>query len=295
MHYKNLYELNKIKKDVNKVKRFNENNISVVPFAFDENKNREYLRYAYLGHSSVFISVDSTNILIDPVFSKRVGPKSIIGSKRLMKNIPNTKDMPIIDVVLITHNHYDHLDYKTTLKINSKAKLFVVPLGVKKTLIRFGILPHKIVEVGWGDDYIVKGVKINCTYAQHNSTRYLFDINKSLWCSYVIESSEFKIYHSGDSAYTNHFKDLYLKFGDFDLVFMECGQYGSLWHHMHMFPEESVEACEDLHARLSIPIHHSTYKLAFHNRLEPIYRFKKKALLDKAQIQIPVVNKIYCY
>jgi len=258
-----------------------------------QNVDNNGLHYAFLGHSSVYLKIKNHTILIDPVFSKVIGPFSLFGMKRFNKENISADNFPDIDLVLISHNHYDHLDYKTIKSLVSKTKYFIVPLGIKKLLILFGVKEEKIIELNLNESFKYDDLDIVCTSAHHTSTRYIFDLDRTLWCSYVIKNKEYKVFHSGDTAFSRHFIDISRHYNHFDLAFIECGQYGSLWHNEHMFPEESVKACEILNCKLAIPIHWGSFRLANHSYDEPIVRFNIQANKKGINFQIPSIYKIY--
>jgi len=249
--------------------------------------------YSILGHSSIFLHLDNKCILIDPVFSKHLGPFKNIGPKRFVGPTIEIANFPIIDYVLITHSHFDHLDIKTLKQLDFKVKQYIVPLGIKEILVKHHFLDNKIMELNWNQAYKTNDIDIICLPANHNSRRGLFDKNKTLWCSYLIKNHKYTIYHSGDTCFANHFKQIKEQYQHIDLVFMECGQYGSIFHNIHMFPEESVEACKILDGTISIPIHNRAYCISFHSYNEPILRFVKKAKQKGINYFIPSLYTIY--
>ena len=260
-----------------------------IPEHFDDNK----IYYAWFGHSSVLVHMHGLNILVDPIFSRHSSPVPFVGPKRFPGRVIQPSELPEIDIVLITHNHYDHLDKPTILALDPQVKSYIAPEGVGRNLTGFGVSRQKITELNWHDQRNCNGLRIVCTPAQHNSARTLWDADKTLWCSYVLQDSAFTVYFSGDSGFSGHFQEIHDLYGDVDLAFMECGQYGELWHWIHMFPEESAEACRILHAKQSVPIHWGAYVLSLHPWDDPPKRFLKRSRELGLPCVIPVLNQLY--
>ncbi|HEX8549344.1 MAG TPA: MBL fold metallo-hydrolase, partial [Cytophagaceae bacterium] len=190
----------------------------------------------WFGHSTLLVQIEGKNILIDPVFSERASPFSFVGSK----SYPGTRvygpsDLPAIDYLLLSHDHYDHLDYETIMQMKDNVKRFVTPIGVGAHLEYWKVPEQNISELDWWDVIdISPEIKITAVPARHFSGRGLLDRNKTLWCSYVLQTKDYKIYIGGDSGYDTHFKAIGDKFGPFDLAFIECGQYNAFWPYIHM-------------------------------------------------------------
>ena len=232
----------------------------------------------WLGHSSVLIRIDGHIILIDPVFSRRASPVSFIGPMSFEYAVPITADaIPYPDIILISHDHYDHLDYHTIKDYYSDVQTFIVPLGVKSHLVRWGIPEIRITELDWWSEVIYKETLIfTATPAQHFTGRRGQN-NSTLWCSWVIKGQKRNIFFSGDSGYSTHFSEIGEKFGPFDIALVESGAYGAYWPYIHMIPEESVQAHIDLKGKVMLPIHWGKFNLAFHPWKEPIERISVKA------------------
>lgn len=252
---------------------------------------KEKLYFSWLGHSSVFLCVQGQNVLIDPVFSKFTSPVSFAGPRRFPGKPPKAEDFPKIDFVLITHSHYDHLDKTTLLSLDAQVGRYIVPEGVKSVLQRFGIKPDKITELSWYESFTKCGLAITLVPSQHGSGRGPFSMNKSLWGGYLLQSETYTVYNSGDGGYAGHFRRIQEKYGDIDLAIMECGQYNEKWHSVHMFPEESVQACIDLHAKLAIPVHWGAYVLSDHPWNDPPKRFERRAAELGQPCRITVINE----
>jgi L-ascorbate metabolism protein UlaG (beta-lactamase superfamily) len=240
----------------------------------------------WFGHSSYFISIHGKNILVDPVFSERPSPVQYVGSKSFIGTMLYTPDdFPEIDLVIITHDHYDHLDYSTIVKLKDKAKAFCTPLGVGSHLIHWGISQERIQELDWWDHaaIAIPGIELIATPARHFSGRGLVN-NKTLWASYVLKACDYSLFIGGDSGYDDSFKKIGEMYGPFDVAMLECGQYDEQWPYIHMMPEESVQASVDLRAAVFMPVHWSKFKLALHPWREPIERALKHA--DKLHVKM---------
>ncbi len=244
----------------------------------------------WLGHSSLMINMDGSRILLDPVFEKKV---SIVGPSRFNGPLPLTiEDLPPIDLVIISHDHYDHLNKYTVKALAQQTQTFVVPMGVGKRLSDWGIPGDKIIELNWWDSHeLTNDLKVTATPAQHFSGRGAFDRNKTLWASWVIESENFKIFFSGDSGYFDGFAAIGKAFGPFDMTFIECGAYDPTWQGVHMFPEETVQAHKDLGGKILHPIHWGTYKLALHPWYDPMERLAVAAENSDIPIATPLAGE----
>ncbi len=251
------------------------------------------LSVIWLGHSSVLIKIDGVTILIDPVFGKRASPFYIFGPKPFELSVPfSIEDLPVPDMILISHDHFDHLDYKTIKYIHPEVKSFLVPLGIRDHLERWGVDQNKIHEFDWWEEKkVLEGIQITATPAQHFSGRKGQD-NSTLWCSWVIQGSRQRVFFSGDSGYEKHFREIGEKYGPFDLTLMESGAYGRYWPHIHMLPEESVKAHLDLNGKILLPVHWGKYNLAFHPWKEPIERIMAKAREEGVVITTPKIGEI---
>lgn len=255
-----------------------------------KDKGSHQLNSTWLGHSSLMINISGYRILTDPVFEKKV---SLVGPTRFNGELPlDTKKLPDIDLVIISHDHYDHLNKYSIKLLKNITKKFVTPLGVGKHLSSWGIPDDKIIELTWWDTYdFDEHLKITATPAQHFSGRGLGDRNKTLWASWVITSPDHNLFFSGDSGYFDRFKTIGDAFGPFDITFIECGAYNELWHKVHMFPEETVKAHLDLKGKLLHPIHWGTFNLALHPWYEPMERLAAAARSNQIPIATPMVGE----
>ena len=247
----------------------------------------------WFGHSSYLIKIDGKNILVDPVFSERASPVQYAGSNNFPIHWPySIDDFPDINVVIITHDHYDHLDYNSILKLKTKAKLFYTSLGVGSHLEYWGIDSTKIIEFDWWQtEQIVEGMELIATPARHFSGRG-FTRNKTLWSSFVLKAKNKKIFIGGDSGYDASFKTIGEKYGPFDLSILECGQYNPQWPFIHMMPEQTAQAAIDLGGKILLPVHWAKFKLALHPWKEPIERVTKEAELLKLNVTTPLIGEV---
>lgn len=235
-------------------------------------------RFIWFGHSAFLVQINGKNILLDPMLGEVPAPHPWLGGKRFSNGLPiEIEKLPKIDAVLISHDHYDHLDYGSIKKLKDKVNHFYTPLGLGNHLLKWGVPKEKITELDWWQSATLDGLTFTSTPAQHFSGRGLSDRDKTLWCSWVLQSSTENIFFSGDSGYAPHFKEIGKKFGHFDFAMMECGQYNKLWSTIHMFPEQTAQAGIDLNAKKMMPIHWGAFKLAQHSWTDPIERISKKA------------------
>ncbi len=235
-------------------------------------------RLIWFGHSSFLLQMDGKNILIDPMFGKVAAPHNWLGANRFNVEMPiEIEKLPKIDAVLVSHDHYDHLDYPSIKRLKDKVAHFYTPLGVGTHLEAWGIAKERITELDWWEDEIVKGLTFICTPAQHFSGRKFNNRQSTLWASWVIKSNSETLFFSGDSGYASHFKKIGDKYVPFDFAMLECGQYNKMWAEIHMFPEETAQAGIDLNANLVMPIHWGAFKLALHDWTDPVTRFSTKA------------------
>ncbi len=247
----------------------------------------------WFGHSSLLIQADGKNVLVDPMFSERASPVQYAGSK----SYPGTRvyaieDFPKIHYVFITHDHYDHLDYGTIQKLRAQVDTFYTPLGIGSHLEAWGIDPAKIVELDWWENTdITPSLTLTATPARHFSGRGLTDRNQTLWASYVLQTSHHRIYIGGDSGYDTHYKEIGEKFGPFDLVLLESGQYHPYWPYIHMMPEQTVQAAIDLQAKVLLPVHWGKFTLALHAWDEPIKRVSKEAAQRNVTLTTPILGE----
>lgn len=250
-------------------------------------------RFIWFGHSTFLLQIKGKNLLIDPMFGDVPAPNPLLGNKRFSNRLPiEIEKLPSIDAVLITHDHYDHLDYESIQKLKSKVNMFYTPLGIGIHLLKWGVEKERIIELDWWQEIKFDELTIRCTPAQHFSGRGISDREKTLWCSWIIQSDEENLFFSGDSGYASHFKEIGDQYGPFDFAFMECGQYNNLWPLVHMIPEETAQAGLDIKAKKMMPIHWGAFKLASHSWTDPVERISKKAKELNVDLVIPKIGEI---
>lgn len=231
----------------------------------------------WFGHSSYLININKKNILVDPVFSGNAAPLSFMVKAFPGSNIYTASDMPVIDYLIITHDHYDHLDFKTISALKGKVKNIYCSLGISAHLVYWGIDPAIINEMDWWEETeLENGLELIAAPARHFSGRGLKRA-QTLWSSFILKSKSHTIYIGGDSGYDTHFKTIGEKYGPFDLVILEAGQYNTMWPFIHMMPEETVQAAIDLKAKAMLPVHWGKFSLAMHEWNEPVKRVLAKA------------------
>jgi len=258
---------------------------------FDTNKLRDN-SIVWLGHSTILMNIDQKNIITDPVFYD-ASPILLWWKPFKYSSSPKVDDLPDIDVVVISHDHYDHLDYKTIQEMDSKTKEYLVPLWIKAHLEKWWVQPEKITEFDWYDTKNIEGIDFNFTPAQHFSGRWVTNRNSTLWWGWAIKWKEHNIYFSWDTWYFEEFKTIWEKFWPFDIAFLENGAYNKNWKNIHMMPEEAVQAALDLQAKSMMPIHWWKFDLSLHSWYEPIERVTKEAKNKNVNIFHPKVWEIF--
>jgi len=245
----------------------------------------------WFGHSSYLIQIGGKIILVDPVFSGNASPLRFTTKSFKGSDIYTVQDLPPVDYLFITHDHWDHLDYKTILLLKPKVKKIITGLGVAAHLERWGYDKNIILERDWNEEVIPDdGFIVNTVTARHFSGRG-FKRNGTIWSSFVLTAAGKKIFIGGDSGYDQHFADIGKKLGPFDLVILEDGQYNENWKYIHMSPEETVQAALDLNAKKLLPVHWSKFSLSVHSWNEPIIRIKKEAERRNVKLLHPMIGE----
>ncbi|OXG04119.1 L-ascorbate metabolism protein UlaG (beta-lactamase superfamily) [Flavobacterium araucananum] len=249
----------------------------------------------WFGHSSTLLQIDGKKILIDPIFSDNASPLPNTVKVFDGTNTYHVQDLPQIDYLIISHDHYDHLDYPTVLALKDKVKKVICGLGVGAHFERWGYPKDKIIEEDWNDSITVaKDFTIHTLPARHKSGRGLKQ-NQSLWASYLIHSPTIKVFYSGDGGYDTHFAEIGKKFGPIDVAIMENGQYNKAWHYIHMLPEETLQAAQDLKAKSIVPVHNSKFALAKHTWNEPLNELNRLNSKYHIPLITPVIGEIVIF
>ncbi|MEH6490567.1 MBL fold metallo-hydrolase [Halopseudomonas sp.] len=230
-----------------------------------------------LGHSSLVFKLNGEFWLTDPVFSERASPVQWFGPKRFHAPPISIDELPPIKVVVLSHNHYDHLDHAAICRLQHKVERFITPLGVGATLVRWGVPPGKVRELDWWNDVSIGGVQATATPAQHFSGRGFSDGNRTLWCSWVLKTGDLTIFFSGDTGYFDGFREIGERHGPFDIAFLETGAYNPRWQYVHMLPQQTLQAFLDLKGRWLYPIHNGTFDLSMHTWDDPFEQINRLA------------------
>jgi L-ascorbate metabolism protein UlaG (beta-lactamase superfamily) len=268
--------------------------VAVTPASLQPARAAPSLRAFWIGHASLYMELDGVRLLIDPVFSDHASPFDA-GPKRFHAPPIALNELPPIDAVLITHDHYDHLDMRTIAQLaRSDRTLFCVPLGIGAHLERWGVAPARIREFEWGQAHTLGGVRIVSTPARHYSGRRLGDRNATLWTSWSVLGAQHRFFVSGDTGYSDHFRAIGEQFGPFDLAFVKVGAYGpgAPWLDIHMSAEDAVRAARDVRAKRLFPEHWGTFNLAFHAWDEPIRRTLAAARAAQLEVVTPRVGEM---
>jgi L-ascorbate metabolism protein UlaG (beta-lactamase superfamily) len=236
----------------------------------------------WFGHSSYYFQTGGKRFLVDPVFSHAASPLSFVNTAFRGTEVFQPSDIPDIDYLVITHDHWDHLDYPTVKALKSRIEKVICPLGVGEHFVRWDFDEHDLIEMDWNDmTTLDSGFEIHCLPARHFSGRG-FKRQQSLWASFLLKSETLTLFIGGDGGYDTHFADIGNRFGTIDFALLENGQYNNAWKYIHMQPEETLQAAKDLHATNVIPVHNSKFALSRHSWDEPLRRITQandKALL----------------
>ncbi len=244
-----------------------------------------------LGHSTVLLKLNGEFWLTDPVFSERASPVQWAGPARFHAPPISIAELPPIKGVILSHNHYDHLDYAAIRALAAKTEHFLAPLGVGDTLVSWGVPAAKVQQLDWWQSTSAGSLKLTATPAQHFSGRGLFDGNKTLWASWVIESGDLRVFFSGDTGYFKGFREIGDQFGPFDLTLMETGAYDPQWPDIHMHPRETLQAHIDLRGKVLLPIHNGTFDLAMHSWDDPFEQITALAAARGQQLATPMIGE----
>ena len=246
----------------------------------------------WFGHSSYFMQLSGKTFLVDPVFSDHASPLSFTVKAFKGTSIYRPEDMPDIDYLIISHDHWDHLDYDTVLKLKPKVKRVITGIGTGEHFERWNFDKNIMTELNWHEEIdLGGGFKINTVPARHFSGRG-FKRNQAVWLSFVLNTPKKRLYIGGDSGYDSFFKLAGEAFGPFDLVILECGQYNKNWKYIHMIPEETVQAAKDLKAKVLLPVHWAKFPLALHDWDEPIKRVSIASEKENLPLAHPIIGEV---
>ena len=245
------------------------------------------LRATWIGWSSVLVEINGATLLTDPIWSERCSPSTLIGPKRFHAPPLALEALPRIDAVVISHDHFDHLDMPTIRHLGARGTHFAVPLGVGAHLERWGVPPSQIHDLDWNESVTVAGLTIVATPARHYSGRNPRLANRTLWASWVVKGPRHRIFFSGDSGYTEQFRVIGNAHGPFDLTLIKIGASDPAWQEIHMSPEEAIETHRDVRGRVMLPVHWATFNLAFHAWGEPADRAVAAASARGVTLAVP--------
>jgi L-ascorbate metabolism protein UlaG (beta-lactamase superfamily) len=241
----------------------------------------------WYGHATALLEIEGRRVLLDPVWSERCSPAARIGPRRLHPVPVRLAELGPLDAVLISHDHYDHLDLATVRALTRHGTApFLVPLGVGAHLDAWGVPAARIIELDWTESRTVAGLRFTATAARHFSGRGPARDN-TLWGSWVVRGARRRIFYSGDSGYFAGYRDIGTRYGPFDLTLIQIGAYDRAWPNMHMFPEEAVRAHLDLRGDLLVPVHWATFNLAPHAWAEPVERLWHAARSRGVRLVVP--------
>ena len=245
------------------------------------------LRVTWLGHSTSLIEIDGQRVLTDPIWSNRASPVGFVGPERFFDPPLPLDQLPDLDVIVISHDHLDHLDRKTIEALHERVPVFVVPLGVGGHLRDWGVPSDRIRELDWWQDTTVGDLRLVCAPSRHFSGRGLFDRNRTLWASWAIIGPQHRAYFSGDGGMSSVFSEIGERLGPFDVTLMEIGAYHSAWADIHNGPEQAVQAHLDLRGAVMLPIHWGTFNLSLHAWTEPAERVMVAARQRGVTLALP--------
>ena len=252
-------------------------------------------KFIWYGHSALLLRMQGQTILIDPMLGPDTTPIAPIATKRFSENTLDFIDaFPTIDLLLMTHDHYDHLDYASIQKLKAKTKQYFVAIGVKRHLVSWGVAPDLITEFDWWDSKPLEDISITFTPTQHFSGRGLTDRMRTLWGGWAFKNKHENIWFSGDGGYGSHFKTIGERLGPFDFGLMECGQYNDDWRPVHLFPEESVQAAIDAQVKKAMPVHWAGFPLSYqHTWTDPAEEFVQAAMDQHMDYVLPALGQMF--
>jgi L-ascorbate metabolism protein UlaG (beta-lactamase superfamily) len=245
------------------------------------------LRVTWFGHSSMLLEIDGVNVVIDPFWSERASPFPWLGPKRWYAPPVPIAHLPHVDVVVISHDHYDHLDRASVQAFNARGVRFIVPLGIGAHLRDWGVPADRITEIDWWQEAEVGALRIVSTPSRHASGRLAAHSDHTLWTGYAFIGPNHRAFYSGDTGFSDTFAEVGNKFGPFDVSLVESGQYDEQWPDWHLGPEQAMKVHEEVRGKVLIPVHWGLIKLAHHGWTEPVERIEAAARCSHADVLIP--------
>ena len=259
----------------------------------DSPRPQQGWRFWWLGHAGLLMDIDGLRILTDPVLDRRVSLNQYIGPSRLHPAPIEPEDLPEADLVILSHNHFDHLDKRTIGALATKGRRFVCPLGVGHWLERYGVAPERVTELDWWEETKIGNHTITSAPARHFSGRGLRDRDATQWASFGIKGPHTNVYFAGDSGeMPAQYAEIGKRLGPFALSFMPIGAYNTMWHDIHTDPDEALDAHKAIDGGIVMPIHWATYDLALHPWAEPVARFVERAQRDNLAYVTPKVGEM---
>lgn len=270
--------------------------IQVEPIKLEDfHEEKTSMKFCWLGHAAILARINNKTIVIDPMLGDNAAPISPFPIKRYNSIDLNFLDtLPNIDLMLLSHDHYDHLDFKSIQHLKGKVAHYFVALGVARHLIAWGIKPEKITEFDWWEQQNFEGINITFTPTRHFSGRGIKDRFKSLWGGWAFQTPTENNWFSGDGGYGTHFKEIGKRLGPFDFAFMECGQYNELWRPIHLFPDECIQAAIDAKAQKIMPFHWASFNLSNHGWDASVKAFVQEAEKENIPYLTPKIGEIFC-
>lgn len=270
------------------------NSLAVIPFDKESFlQPSEKAKFIWYGHSAILLRINNQTILIDPMLGPNASPIAPFTTRRFSPNTLNLIDeFPEIDLLLMTHDHYDHLDLDSILKLKPKVKNYFVGMGVARHLKKWGIDSNLISEFDWWKSETFNEIQITYTPTRHFSGRGISDRAKSMWGGWAFQTQDENLWFSGDGGFGKHFEEVGERLGSFDFAWMECGQYNENWRLIHMFPDESVQAAMEAKARQIMPVHWAGFSLAQHHWTEPVEKFIESAERNSMVYHTPKLGEL---
>jgi L-ascorbate metabolism protein UlaG (beta-lactamase superfamily) len=245
------------------------------------------LRVTWLGHSTLLLELDGRRVLIDPVWGERASPFTFLGPKRFFAPPLPLAELPAVDAVVISHDHYDHLDLPTVQALAARGVRWIVPLGVGAHLRAWGVAERDVTELDWWEAAQVRGLRVTATPARHFSGRGLGDANRTLWAGWAFAGPAHRVFYSGDTALHDEFAEIGRRLGPFDLTMIESGAYSALWADVHLGPEQAVLAHRLVRGDVMLPVHWGLFDLALHGWTEPMERVLAAAAQAGVRVATP--------